>query len=124
MVETIRYAVGVALLGSWLAALVLPGALTARLVSRQRELAADRGAALLTGSPAAVAVTLRKLSGTLDTWPTADLRRAELLNFLPARSTAPSGLARLWATHPTLERRCAQLDSMERELQTARPPRS
>jgi len=31
-----------------------------------------------------------------------------------------------WATHPTLERRCAQLDRMERELQDgadARPQR-
>jgi heat shock protein HtpX len=37
------------------AVLSLPRALSARIVSRQRELAADRAAAILTGSPAAVA---------------------------------------------------------------------
>ncbi len=38
---------------------------------------------------------------------------------LPARE--PSGLRRLWATHPRLERRIERLDEMERQLQAARP---
>jgi heat shock protein HtpX len=105
----LRNAIGIAAI-SWLAALALPGALAARLLSRHRELAADRGAALLTGSPACVAAALRRLSAE----PAPDLRLA-LLNFVGPRDTGP------WATHPPLKARLAQLDRMERELQAARP---
>jgi heat shock protein HtpX len=107
-VATLRYAVGMVVYGSWAAALTLPWALTARAVSRHRELAADRGAALLTGSPAQVAATLRALSAKV-TIP--DLRLA-MLSPLPARE----GRSSLWATHPRLERRVAQLDAMEHAL--------
>jgi heat shock protein HtpX len=92
----------------------------ARLVSRHRELAADRGAATLTGSPAAVAATLRSLTDRLDSMRRLDLRLAadlEMLNFLPAASGRAEGI---WATHPPLARRLAQLDRMERELQADR----
>jgi len=109
---TFRYAVGMLVYGSWAAALALPWALTARAVSRHRELAADRGAALLTGSPAQVAATLRTLSAKV-TIP--DLRLA-LLSPLPARE----GKAGLWATHPPLDRRVAQLESMEHKLHAVR----
>jgi heat shock protein HtpX len=111
-VATLRYAVGMVVYGSWVAALTLPWALTTRAVSRHRELAADRGAALLTGSPAQVAATLRTLSAKV-TIP--DLRLA-LLSPLPARE----GKRSLWATHPPLERRVAQLEAMERTLHAVR----
>jgi heat shock protein HtpX len=94
---------------SWLIALALPGALAARLLSRHRELAADRGAALLTGSPAGVAAALRRLSGRR---AAPDLRIAPLC-FVPLGPSGP----RIWATHPTLERRLAALDRLERSLQ-------
>jgi heat shock protein HtpX len=103
----LRRVVGIAGI-SWIVALALPGALAARLLSRHRELAADRGAALLTGSPAGVAAALRRLS---DSAPVPDLRLA-LLFFVP-RGPATSAL---WATHPPLERRLAQLDRLERSL--------
>jgi len=106
----LRNAVGMVAI-SWLVALALPGALAVRLLSRQRELAADRGAALLTGSPAGVAAALRRLSADP---PPADLRLA-VLNFVGARD------AGVWATHPPLAQRLAQLDHMERALQSARP---
>jgi heat shock protein HtpX len=111
-VATLRYAVGMVVYGSWVAALTLPWALTTRAVSRHRELAADRGAALLTGSPAQVAAALRTLSAQV-TVP--DLRLA-LLTPLPGRE----GKRRLWATHPPLERRVAQLEAMERSLHAVR----
>jgi heat shock protein HtpX len=108
----LRNAIGIAAI-SWLVVLALPGALAARLLSRHRELAADRGAALLTGSPAGVAAALRRLSGSAGAGP--DLR-LELLNFVPSRESGPGAFARLWATHPPLELRLAQLDRIERAL--------
>ena len=104
---TVRYALGMVVLASWSAALALPWALTARAVSRHRELAADRGAAVLTGSPAQVAAALRALS---ESATVPDLRLA-LLSPIPARERAGS----LWATHPPLDERVARLERMERE---------
>ncbi len=106
------------------AALVLPGFLAARIASRQRELAADRGAAVLTGSPARVAATLMCLSGEMMHIPLTDLRRVrgrDPFHILPARRDEPQGLLRLVATHPPLAKRVAELERMERALQEARP---
>ena len=58
-----------------------------RVLSRYRELAADRAAALLTGAPSTLASALTKLSGQMTTVPTQDLRAqgaANHLAFLPA----------------------------------------
>ena len=98
-----------------LPALVLMG--LARLVSRHRELAADRGAAVLTGSPAGLAAVLVSLDAGLSRMPVADLRvaaRGDVFHLLPVREA--SGLARLWATHPPLRRRLAALQEMERHM--------
>jgi heat shock protein HtpX len=106
---TVRYAMGMIVFASWSAVLALPWALTARAVSRHRELAADRGAALLTGSPAQVAAALRALS---ESATVPDLRLA-LLSPVPARERGG-----LWATHPSLQERVARLERMEALLQT------
>ncbi len=92
----------------------LPFALLARVLSRFRERAADEAAARLTGSPAAVSAALVALSGDL---ARIDLRAAApaVLNILPRRPA--HGIARLWATHPPLERRLAALERMEARLQ-------
>jgi heat shock protein HtpX len=90
-------------------------ALFARIVSRHRELAADRGAALITGSPAAMAAALTRLSAAI---PGRDLRLAaddDVLHVVPARPA--HGIARLWATHPPLEDRIARLERLESRLQ-------
>ncbi len=60
-----------------------------RLLSRYRELAADRSGALLTGQPSALSSALQKVSGTIARIPTKDLREAQPLNaffFVPALS--------------------------------------
>jgi heat shock protein HtpX len=92
--------------------------LLTRLLSRYRELAADRGAAAVTGAPSTLASALTKTSGDLGRIPLRDLRAAEPLNaffFTPARASGFS-LSSLFATHPSLERRLRQLSELERSL--------
>lgn len=97
------------------------GFLLTRLLSRYRELSADRTAALLTGRPSALASALTKVSGQMARIPTEDLRKAEPYNaffFVPAFSSKES-LGRLLSSHPTLEQRLDQLARLSAEL--ARP---
>jgi heat shock protein HtpX len=94
-----------------------------RLLSRYRELAADRSGALLTGQPSALKSALVKVSGDINKIPTKDLRTAEPLNaffFAPAAHLTVSGgkksLAQIFSTHPSLERRLAELDKVQQQL--------
>ena len=92
-----------------------------RMLSRYRELSADRSGALLTGNPSALASALQKVSGTIAKIPTRDLRAAETLNafyFAPALSARKGefSLAGVFSTHPSLERRLAELDKVAKQL--------
>jgi heat shock protein HtpX len=92
--------------------------LLTRMLSRYRELSADRSAALLTGRPSSLAAALTKVSGEMAAIPTKDLRRAEPFNafyFAPALAGGRS-LSKLFSTHPTLEQRLDQLGRITREL--------
>jgi heat shock protein HtpX len=94
--------------------------LLTRMLSRYRELSADRAGALLTGRPSALASALQKVSGDMAAIPTRDLRRAEAFNafyFAPALSGGNS-LATLFATHPPLEKRLEQLAKISNQLGT------
>ncbi|HLK01279.1 MAG TPA: zinc metalloprotease HtpX [Streptosporangiaceae bacterium] len=95
-----------------------------RLLSRYRELAADRSAALLTGQPSALKSALVKVSQGIGRIPTQDLRAAEGLNafyFAPAVSfSGGKSLSTLFSTHPSLERRLAELDKVAKQLGQAR----
>ena len=103
-------------------------------LSRYRELAADRSGAILIGRPSLLASALVKISGEMGRIPTKDLRSAEPFNaffFAPAvanGATQGSGggfsFGNLFRTHPTLEKRLAQLDSLERQLGQAGPAHS
>ncbi|MEU3981960.1 zinc metalloprotease HtpX [Streptomyces sp. NPDC026672] len=95
-----------------------------RALSRYRELAADRSAALLTGRPSALAAALTKVSGDIARIPTKDLRTAQAFNafyFTPALGAEP-GLSRYFSTHPTLEQRLEQLGRISAELGEAAAP--
>ena len=92
-----------------------------RLLSRYRELAADRSGALLTGQPSALASALQKVSGSMSRIPHKDLRSAEPLNafyFVPAFKAGGKEvqLSNIFSTHPTLERRLRQLSEISDQL--------
>jgi heat shock protein HtpX len=95
-----------------------------RLLSRYRELAADRSGALLTGQPSALKSALIKVSGDMARIPTKDLRTAEPLNaffFAPAmHMTGGTSLSTIFSTHPSLERRLQELDKVQAQLNQAR----
>ena len=90
-----------------------------RLLSRYRELAADRAGALLTGQPSALASALTKVSGAMAKIPTNDLRQAQPLNafyFAPALKPDTTSLSTVFSTHPSLERRLQQLSEISAQL--------
>jgi len=92
--------------------------LLTRALSRYRELAADRAAALLTGQPSVLAAALTKLSGDMAQIPTQDLRRAEPFNaffFVPALAPELS-LSSMFSTHPSLTQRLDQLAQLSVQL--------
>ncbi len=89
-----------------------------RALSRYREFAADRGSAVLTGRPSALASALIKISGTIEREPRQDLRKAEGLSaFFIIPPKAKSSLLNIFADHPPLEQRLAALERLESQLQ-------
>lgn len=93
---------------SWLLTLAL---------SRYRELAADRSGAILIGRPSVLASALQRITGDVAKIPSRDLRRVESMNaFFFAPAFSKDSLHALLSTHPTLERRLAQLAELEREM--------
>jgi heat shock protein HtpX len=92
--------------------------LLTRLLSRYRELSADRAGAILIGRPSLLAAALVKITGDMGRIPTRDLRAAEPLNaFFVVPALAPGfSFSSLFATHPPLERRLEQLAQLEAQL--------
>jgi heat shock protein HtpX len=89
-------------------------------LSRYREFAADRGAAVITGRPSALSSALMKISGRMDQIPSRDLRAAEeLAAFYIFPPHAKQSLMNLFSTHPPIEKRIAALSRFEAQLQGA-----
>jgi len=91
--------------------------LLVRALSRYREFAADRGGALITGRPSALASALLRISGEMDRVPDRDLREQAEMNaffIIPIRSGV---VGRLFSTHPPTEKRVERLRELERELE-------
>jgi heat shock protein HtpX len=88
-----------------------------KLLSRYRELAADRAAAYLTMKPGALASALQKISGQMSRIPQRDLREVSAMNaFFIAPAVSGVNLKTLTSTHPTLEQRLQQLARIQAQL--------
>src|SRR5256885_396822 len=87
-------------------------------LSRSREFAADRGAAVLPGRPSALASALLKISGTMERIPSQDLRPAQGMNaFYIIPAGAKRSFSNVFSTHPPVEQRIARLQRLEQQLQ-------
>jgi heat shock protein HtpX len=90
-------------------------------LSRYREFAADRGAAIVTGRPSALSAALVKISRSVEELPARDLREAERLERMNAFFIVPvrvkSALQAIFSTHPPMEKRIERLQKLESQLQ-------
>jgi heat shock protein HtpX len=88
-----------------------------RLLSRYRELAADRAGAYLTRRPDALASALQKITGGINQIPQRDLRQVSAASALCiAPAISGQSLKTLTSTHPSLEQRLEQLARIRAEL--------
>ncbi|MGE5718931.1 MAG: zinc metalloprotease HtpX [Nocardioidaceae bacterium] len=88
-----------------------------RLLSRYRELAADRAGAYLTQKPSALASALTKITGEIAAIPQRDLRASQSMNaFFIAPAISGATMQTLTSTHPSLEQRLEQLAKVAAEL--------
>ena len=87
-------------------------------LSRYREFAADRGAAIITARPSALASALMKISSGMHRIPQKDLRASlgagGVLHLPAGRQERRRGL---FSTHPPIEKRIAALERLEAQLQ-------
>jgi len=89
-----------------------------RALSRYREFAADRGAAVITGRPSALSSALLKISGTMERIPDRDLRANEqLAAFYIVSPKVKNAITGVFSTHPPMEKRIEALSRLERQLQ-------
>ncbi len=89
-------------------------------LSRYREFAADRGAALTTGRPSALASALMRVSGAMERVPERDLRAAGEMNaFFIVPTSVKGAVQTLFSTHPPMEKRIDRLQRLEAQLQGA-----
>ncbi|SDL93589.1 Heat shock protein. Metallo peptidase. MEROPS family M48B [Halogranum gelatinilyticum] len=89
-----------------------------RALSRYREYAADRGGAVITGKPSALASALLKISGRMDNVPKEDMREQAEMNaffIIPIKS---GFIGKIASTHPSTEKRVAKLRELEKEMET------
>jgi heat shock protein HtpX len=88
-----------------------------RILSRYRELCADRSAAFLTQKPSALASALTKITGEIAAIPNRDLRATQSMNaFFIAPAISGASLRTITSTHPSLEQRLEQLARVATEL--------
>jgi len=88
-----------------------------RAISRYREYAADRGAALITGAPENLMSALQKISSQMLRIPQRDLREVASMNaFFIIPTNVKSTFGELFMTHPPLEKRLAALERISREM--------
>ena len=88
-----------------------------RMISRYREYAADRGAAVITGAPEYLMSALQKIASDMTRIPQRDLRQLEGMNaFFIIPTNVKRSVVELFATHPPLEKRLARLAEISAEM--------
>ncbi|WP_158855638.1 zinc metalloprotease HtpX [Halorhabdus sp. CUG00001] len=90
-----------------------------RALSRYREYAADRGGAIISGKPSALASALAKIDNRMDRVPQEDLRSESEMNAFFIIPISKGMIGRLFRTHPTTENRIDRLQELEREMETS-----
>ena len=86
-------------------------------ISRYREFAADRGAALITGAPEQLMSALQKIASDMLRIPQRDLREVEGMNaFFIVPTNWKKSVGQLFMTHPPLEKRLARLADIAQEM--------
>ena len=87
------------------------------MISRYREYAADRGAAIITGAPENLMSALQRIASNITQIPQRDLREMQGLNaFFIVPTNVKASFAELFMTHPPLEKRLARLAEIAREM--------
>ena len=87
------------------------------MISRYREYAADRGAALITGAPEYLMSALQKIASDMTRIPQRDLRQMEGMNaFFIIPTNVKKHVVELFMTHPPLEKRLARLAEISAEM--------
>jgi heat shock protein HtpX len=87
------------------------------MISRYREFAADRGAAVLTGAPEQLMSALQKIASQMTRIPQRDLRQVEGMNaFFIVPTNWKRSVGELFMTHPPLEKRLARLAQIAQEM--------
>ena len=86
-------------------------------LSRYREFAADRGAALITGAPEQLMSALQKIASQMTRIPQRDLRELEGMNaFYIVPTNVKQSIGQLFMTHPPLEKRLERLGAIAAEM--------
>jgi heat shock protein HtpX len=87
------------------------------MISRYREYAADRGAAVITGAPENLMSALQKIASNITQIPQRDLREVQGMNaFFIVPTNVKKATAEMFMTHPPLEKRLARLAAIAREM--------
>jgi len=88
-----------------------------QLISRYREFAADRGAAVITGAPENLMSALQKIASQMSRIPQRDLREVQGMNaFFIIPTNVKDAASHLFSSHPPLEKRLAALAEIAREM--------
>jgi heat shock protein HtpX len=88
-----------------------------RTISRYREYAADRGSALITGTPENLMSALQKIAGNISQIPQRDLREVQGMNaFFIVPTNWKTQMSEWMMDHPPMEKRLAALAEIAREM--------
>jgi len=96
---------------TWFVSYILVNAL-----SRYREYAADRGSAILTGTPENLISALTRISNEMTRVPTQDLRQAQPMSAMYIAPPKREYISEVFADRPSLKHRVGRLQEMQQRM--------